>query len=177
MKPTLHPQYVQPEMLKGLFNIKPATFPAEPLDTTLPIYKQLPIPIPRRLWLGDWCVDLENDIGWLASHYHTQPKEGFIWIQEKHRLTLVNQPDLSSAVQVEYANGEKRMTSITPDQVKFFDRWLPPIGMFRNAARMVLGIEDIQVKWATDKRADLFWLLSIVRHPSPEQVFAEVDKK
>ena len=179
MKPTLHPQYVQPSLLPGLLNIKPATYPAESIDPLKPHYQAMPVPVPKALWIGDWCVDLENDIHWLASHYHTQPGS-FLYIQEVHRFTLketeVDKIKVDE-VWVEFKNLEKRKTSIRPDRIKFFDRWLPPIGMLRDAARLVFGVEKVTVSWLNEKRTDLYWNVQLVRHPSPEQFFAEWDKK
>jgi len=172
MKPTLHPQYVQPSMLPMLLNIKPATYPAESIDPLVPHYQAIPVPVPRRLFEGDWLVDMENDIHWLASHYHTQPGS-FLYIQETHRFTQ----GADGSVMVEYKNGGKTPSNIKPDRIKFFDRWLPPIGMLRDAARLVFGVEKVTVSWLNEKRTDLYWSVQLVRHPSPEQFFAEWDKK
>lgn len=179
MKPTLHPQYVQPSLLPGLLNIKPATYPAESIDPLKPHYQAMPVPIPRARWESDWIVDLEDDIHWLASHYHTQPGS-FLYIQELHKFTSVTTVGADGGVDVvwvEYKNGGDRATTISPDRIKFFDRWLPPIGMLRDAARLVFGVEKVTVSWLNEKRTDLYWNVQLVRHPSPEQFFAEWDKK
>lgn len=177
MKPHLHPQYIPADKLPLLLNIKPSTYPAEPLDTSVGHYQSIPFPIPRKLWEGDWVVDIENDIQCLASHFHTQPGD-FMWIQEKHRFTTEpNEEAKDGMIWVNYMIGDPKPMTARKWDIKFFDRWLPPIGMLRNASRLVFGVDKIDVRWLDEKRTDLLWVVEIVRHPNPEQVFAEADKK
>lgn len=175
--PTLHPFYVDKNCLKGLKNIKPNTFPAEPIDPEQLVSKSLVQEVPRKLWEGDWLINLNDDIKFLEQHFCCGVGD-YLYIREPHRLTVktnVTDPNFKE-VWVEYVDLEKRKTSLLPEEVKYPDRNMPPITMPKLACRYILKVRSIGVMWADDKKTRLVWVIGIERMPSAEYVL-ELEKR
>lgn len=134
--------------------------------------------IPRKLFEGDWLVDLENDIAHLEHHFQSAVGD-YLWIRETHKLWIKTNPtDKDFAeVWVDYMDHEKRKTMLLPDEVSMPDRKMPPIAMKKLAARFVLKVREIGVRWLDpEKRTRLIWVVGIERMPDADYVF-ELEKR
>ena len=122
--------------------------------------------IPKSSWEGDWLINLENDIKFLEKHFVCEVGD-YLWIAEAHRLNVVD-----DKVQAEYADGEKRFTTLNPDDVPLEPgRKIPPIGMLREACRFILKVREIDVQWLPkDKRTGLIWVVGIERMPDVDLI-------
>lgn len=174
--PTLTPFYVDPGQIRGLRNMKPNTYPAVPINPEDMVSKALIAEIPRKLFEGDWLVDLDNDITFLEQHFQCSVGD-YLWIRETHRLTIKTDPTdpTFKEVHVEYLDGDKRKTDLLPEEVNFDDgRKIPPIAMKKLACRFVLKVREIGVQWAdTDKRTRLIWVVGIERMPDAEYLLEQ----
>jgi len=171
-QPTITPLYVEPATLKGLRNMKPNTYPAEPLNPEEMVSKAVVVEIPRKDFEGDWLIDLENDIQFLEHHFQCGVGD-MLWVRESHRLHVKEKQ-----VFVEYMDGERRLTSLLPGEVNFTDgRKIPPVAMKKLACRFILRVREIGVKWLDpDKRSRLVWIVGIERMADPEYVI-ELEKR
>lgn len=164
-------------LLPRIRNMKASTWPVELADPGAPGIKKIPVLIPKKQWDGDWIINLENDIKFLAAHFQAQPGS-YLWVRETHRIfTKTNPTDPEFCeVWVEYRDGEKRKTTILSGEVAHMDRWIPPLAMLRDATRTVLKVHEVDVEWADDKRTQLTWVIGAERVASPEYVL-EMDKR
>lgn len=154
--------------------MKPGTYPVELSDPSLPGIAKLPITIPKREWEGDWVVNIENDIKFLAGHFHAQPGN-YIWAREHHRLSIITDatdPEFEE-VWCEYKDGTKKKTTLLPDELTYVDRWIPPVAMFRDACRFVLKVRDIEVMWADDEKTRLIWAVGAEMMANPGYIFEQ----
>lgn len=169
--PSLLPIALDNFQLASVHNIKPSTYPAEAMDPSIPTYAQLIKSVPKKAWEGDWIIEQENDIAFLAKHFQSQPDD-FMWVREKHRFKQEDQ-----TVICQYQMGEDKKTTIHPSDVPFFDRWLPPIGMLRDASRFCLLVKSVDVEWANEKRTDMIWKIGIMRVAEPDLIFHQFNKR
>ena len=136
------------------------------------VSKALVCEIPKHLWESDFFVDLDNDIKFLEHHFQCNP-EDFLWIRESCRLS-VKGTDLGREVWVEYNDGQKRKTTLLPEQVEHPDRKVPPIAMYKAACRYVLRVKEIDSRWLDkDKRTKLVWVIGIERIADPDYLFEQ----
>lgn len=173
--PTLTPFFVDPTTLKGLRNMKPNTYPAEPLDSEQMVSKALVCEIPKASWCGDFLIDLEDDKDFLEHHFQCQPGS-YLWIREPHRLKIktdATDPNFKE-VWVHYDDGQSRKTTLLTDEVKHEDRHMPPIAMHKRSCRFILKVREIGVRWADpDKKTRLVWVVGIERMPDAEYVLEQ----
>lgn len=157
--------------------MKPGTYPVELDDPRYPAIGKIPIPIPRKHWEGDWIINMDGDIKFLASHFYANVGD-YLWVRETHRFSVktnATDPDFKE-VWVEYKDGNSRKTTILPEEIPHIDRWLPPLAMLRDATRFVLKIKDIESEWANDEKTNLIWVIGVERVVSPEYII-EMDKR
>ena len=168
---TLNRFILAPEHLKGLRNMKPSTYPAQPIDPNQLVSKALIQEIPKNQWEGDWLINLENDIKFLEDHFVCGVGD-YLWIAETHRLNLIEKEGSAIEVWSEYMDGEKRRVMIHPDHVPFKNgRKLPPVSMRREACRFMLKVKEIETRWADpDKRTRLIWVVGIERMPDVDLI-------
>jgi hypothetical protein len=166
----LTPFFIEQAQLRGIRNMKASTYPAEPIIPTDLHTKALIVPIPQKLWQGDWVIDLEDDIKFLEHHFDAQPGE-LLWIREKHRFN-----QLEDKVEVEYNDCTKRipLLKIYP---KFTDRWMPPMGMPRRACRFILEVKEIEARWADEKRTNLVWVVGVSRKDNVDEIISAVERQ
>lgn len=136
------------------------------------VSKALVCEIPKHLWESDFFVDLDNDIKFLEHHFQCKP-EDYLWVRESCRLSIKG-TDLGREVWVEYCDGQKRKTTLLPEQVEYPDRKLPPIAMHKTSCRHVLKVKEIESRWADpDKRTRLIWVVGIERVADPDYLFEQ----
>lgn len=150
--------------------MKPETYPAEPINPEDLVSKAIVSPVPKKLWEGDWCIDLTGDIEFLSRHFQSDIGD-YLWIGETHRFFIKDE-----RVWVEFKDGDKKQTQFYPDEVPFVDRWLPPIGMPRLATRFILKVREIDVRWTTEKRTDLAWIVGIERMANVDSLLFDIGK-
>lgn len=172
---TCNPYYIRPEHLKGIRNMVPDTYPADPIKPEDLVTKAIVTPVPRDLWSGDFLVEMEDgDISWMEEHFPVGVGD-YIWVREKHRY---HEPKSGAKLVVEFADGEKHSTSLKLDDIRFFDgRWMPPLALHKRAARFVLKIKEIGVRWSDEKKTDVLWVVGIERPSNPSYIIAESLKK
>lgn len=127
--------------------------------------------IPNPLYQSDWLVNLEDDIKFLEHHFTCEVGD-YLWIAEAHRLNKLSRDDGEQFVQAEYMDGEKRITTLRPEDMPFDSgRKIPAIGMRRESCRFVLKVREIGVKWLDpDKRTKLVWVVAIERMPDVDLI-------
>lgn len=157
--------------------MKSGTYPVGLADPSMPSISKLPILIPKKEWEGDFLVDLDNDIKFLANHFQAQPGS-YLWVRETHRLSVktnVTDPSFSE-VWAEYKDGERRKTTLLPNELTYMDRWIPPVAMLRDACRFVLKVRDIEVMWSDDVKTKLIWAVGVEKMAAPDYIIDQ-DKR
>lgn len=153
--------------------MKPNTYPAEPLDTLVDVRQAVPVKIPKDIYEGDWLVDMDNDIDYLEHHFQCSVGD-YLWLAEPHKLHLktdATDPNFKE-VWVDYDDAEKKKTMLLPEEVRFWDRRMPPLAMKKLASRLVFKVREIGVKWDNpEKRTQLYWIVGLERVPSADYVF------
>ncbi len=168
-QPTITPMYVDPAQLRGIKNMKPCTYPAQPMDPDQMVSKALVVEIPKKEWDSDWLVDMTNDIAFLEHHFQCGVGD-YVWLREAHRLHICG----GDRVKVEYPDGEERFTTLLVEEVNFDGRKVPPVAMRKLACRHILKVREIGVRWADEaKRTRLIWVVGIERMPDAQHLLEQ----
>lgn len=166
----LHPIHFPQATMLAIRNMAPDSYPVQPIESGKPLLTQVTIPIPSALWSSDWLVDLANDITWLNDKSASDVGDG-LWVRETHRYLL----DGSNVI-CEYPDLEKRIVPVEQHEVRFPERRLAPLCMFKRAARYVLKIHSIDTVWADLKRTALVWRMDVSRVGSVEELLKDESK-
>lgn len=166
----LYPIHFEQSTLLAIRNMVPDSFPVQPLESGKALLTQVQIPIPPGLWNTDWIVNLSDDIKWLNDRSASDVGDG-LWVRETHRYLL----DWPKVI-CEYADLEKRAVPIDPCEVRFPERKMAPLCMFKRSARYVLKIHTIDTAWTDEKKTALVWKMDVSRVGNVEELLKDETK-
>lgn len=166
----LHPIHFPQATMLAIRNMSPDSFPVQPIESGKPLLTQVQIPIPKQHYEGDWIVSIEDDIKWLNDKSPSSVGDG-LWVRETHRY-LLDWP----RVICEYGDLEKRAVPIDPCEVRFPERKMAPLCMFKRSARYVLKIHSIDTVWVGDGRTALAWKMDVSRIGNVEELLRDESK-